>query len=142
MASTTLRKKLDSTPISSNQGLLLCSAPALNLPFCSDGICNAVEMLRPNETDGSARRRVSGSRTGLMLGDATVQIIASRAADVERTVGTSEHVDKATHGPTLPSSVTCVILRCSAQSAEPRRTIKESQAFASSFEARFARASG
>src|SRR5262245_19890446 len=69
-------------------------------------------MLRPDELNRSSRERVTAIRARFVLGNPLGQVFAGRAADVERRICTSEHVDEGAHLHLIPHGRILRGLRC------------------------------
>src|SRR5260370_40459146 len=89
---------LNQLTLAINERLLLGPSPALHLPLCCDRVGNPIEMVRPNQLNGSTRVCVT-ARIGanLVFRDSLRQIIACRDTNVVRGVGATKHVDESTH---------------------------------------------
>src|SRR5262249_51503737 len=129
LSASPFRQLLDVAPITSDQSLLFCAAPALDLPLNRNCICYPVEMLRPYQSDRASRIRIALVSPSLVFTDTLSQIIACRTADVVRVVCAQKHVDECAH--------ICRRLACIVVKVETGRSHGPA-----SFEARFARTSG
>jgi hypothetical protein len=74
---------LDRAPITFDQRFLLRARPALELTLDSNGVGDLQEVLRPDESDGAAGRGLAVVVAGLVLCDASGQIVTGGTSDVK-----------------------------------------------------------
>src|SRR5262249_21449616 len=96
-AASPLRRLLDVAPITSDQSLLFCAAPTLDLPLNRNCICYPVEMLGPYQSDRASRIRIALVSPSLVFTDTLSQIVACRTADIVRVVCAQKHVNECAH---------------------------------------------
>jgi len=79
-----------SVVVSREEGLLLCSAPALDLMFGSAGGVPVRKLLRPDERHRQPVSRPRAALSVLMLGDSFLELVC--VAEIVGAVGATKHV--------------------------------------------------
>ena len=62
-----------------DQRLFLCPEPTLDLPFDSNGVGDVRKVLCPDEDDGKSLGSIAAIDAVVVLGDASIKTLASRA---------------------------------------------------------------
>jgi hypothetical protein len=76
-----------------DQRLLLRPRPALHLPLGGDGVGDALEPLRVDETHGTPLHGIAAVRAGIVLGHAALQAMAG-SAGIVAAVGALQDVEE------------------------------------------------
>ncbi|TPW07986.1 MAG: hypothetical protein FD124_723 [Alphaproteobacteria bacterium] len=95
---TSFRQSFQFRPVASHQRFLLGATPPLDLPLSRDSLVVTLEVLGPDQLDGTARVCVGGAvHAGVVLRDACARIVTTVTARIVAAVSAPQDVDEDAH---------------------------------------------